>query len=300
MKSQSERENTNIVVDCSTLAYAAYHAYGHLSYNDEPTGVIFGFLTKILILAKEFKTNRFIFCWDSQWTHRENDYKGYKEKRHTRKKELPPEELAAQLSVVDQREVLRKEALPVLGFRNSFLVEGFEADDLLAVFTRKLSPRFPVIMVTTDTDMYQCLDCCSIYNPSKKEIFSEEKFRMKFGIRPDQWAMAKAIGGCDTDEVAGIDGVADPKKSTSKSLKYMRGELGKGLILARIEGSEGQSIIKRNLPIVTTPYKPEKLPRMILRRDKFEVGNFINVFERYGLYSFLKATKLNEWKEWFL
>ena len=298
-KSPAERKNTKIVVDCSTLAYAAYYSYGHLSYNNEPTGVIFGFLSKMLLIAETFQTNSFIFCWDSETELlREQDYKGYKEKR--RNKELTEEEKISFISIHKQRDELRNSVLPRMGFRNSFIADGFEADDLLAVYSIKLAKRFPVVMVTTDYDMFQCLNCCSIYNPSKKTTYTLRQFKEEFRIDPNQWAMAKAIGGCDSDNVKGIQGISDPKKPTSKSLKYLRGELTKGKVLAKIEGSEGQTIIKRNLPIVTTPYKPEKLSRAIFRRDNLTIERFISIFEIYGCYSFLKRDKLNKWRELFL
>lgn len=299
MKSQTERSDTKIVVDCSTLAYAAYYSYGHLAYNREPTGVIFGFLSKVLLIAEKFDTNQFAFCWDSKTPlHRENDYDGYKEKRRSKQKEMSKEEIAAFMSIREQREELRVDVLPRLGFKNSFIADGFEADDLLAVYSRKLSKRFPVIMVTTDADMYQCLDCCDIFNPQTKKTFTKEQLKKDFCISPDLWAMAKAIGGCDGDGVSGIVGVADPKKNTSKGLKYLNGKLTKGVIFDRIESEDGQATIKKNLPIVTTPYREEDLPRMILRRDQFAVGKFISVFEQYGFNSFLK--KIDKWKESFL
>jgi len=63
---------------------------------------------------------------------------------------------------------------------------------------------------------------------------------------------------------------------------------------------EGQEIIKKNLPIVTTPYSPEKLDKMIIRRNKLKKMNFITIFEDYNFMSFLKTEKLSKWKEYFL
>jgi 5'-3' exonuclease len=291
---------TIVVVDCSTLAYAAFYSYGHLTYGDKQTGVIFGFLQKIIQIAERFNTNRFIFCWDSSWTFREKDYDGYKEKRHNKRDEMTPDEIEAQLSVVMQREKLRAEVLPAMGFRNSFIFDGYEADDLLAIYSRKLSRFGPVVMVTTDMDMYQCLDCCDIYNPRDKKVFTHCELLEKFGVDACQWPMAKAIGGCDSDGVVGIFGASDPKKPTSKALKYIKGDLCKGKIYDRIKSKEGQKTIKKNLPIVTTPYRPEEFKRMILRRDQFTSMKLITVFEKYGLNSFLKAEKLNLWKEYFI
>jgi len=289
-----------IVVDCSTVAYAALYSYGHLSYGNEPTGIIFGFLSKLLIIAEKFETNRFVFCWDSKWTHRENDYPGYKEKRHSRQADLSPEDIQMFKSLDDQRNIIRKNILPYMGFRNNFVRPGYEADDLLAIWVRKLSSRFKVIMVTTDQDMYQCLDCCDIFSPQKKRLFTNQDLLREYNISACQWSLAKAIGGCSGDEVVGIYGAADPKSPKSKALKYLRGELTKGKIFDRIECEEGKAIIKKNLPIVTTPYRADEMKRMILRRDKLDKQKFINIFEQYDLRSFLKPEKFAKWKSLFL
>lgn len=305
MKTKSQKGNQGtkrpyILIDCSVLVYAAYNAYGTLSYDGKSTGVIYGFLAKILGIAEIFNTNNFIFCWDSKNLHRTRDYPGYKEKRDRKKNEMSEEELGEYFSMVEQKRFLKVHTLPLMGFRNSFCVDGYEADDLLAIWARKLSKNHRVIMVTSDADMYQCLDCCSIYNPRKKSLYVRELFEKEYGIKPDQWAMAKAIGGCSGDEVIGIKGVSDPKKSTSKALKYLTNNLTKGEIFKRITSDEGQAIIKKNLPIVTTPYREDELPRMILKRNKFSKSGFISAFEKYGFYSFLKSKKFNCWKEYFL
>jgi 5'-3' exonuclease len=93
---------------------------------------------------------------DSKWTYREKDYAGYKEKRH-----LPSnhsdEEKAALESLFEQIQILRTSLLKEMGFENIFLIDGFEADDILAFWVSKMHGKRDIIMVTTDADMYQCL-----------------------------------------------------------------------------------------------------------------------------------------------
>jgi len=245
-----------------------------------------------------FNTNQFVFCWDSIWTHRENDYEGYKEKRHS--KEPSPEDIVMFRSLDDQRKVLRKEVLPYMGFKNSFVRPGYEADDLVAIWSRKLSKWYDVILVTTDQDMFQCLDCCDIYEPRKKKVFTHEDLKKEFGIDSCQWPMAKAIGGCSGDEVIGIKGVSDPKNKSSLSLKYLTGKLTKGVVYERITCDEGKAIIEKNLPIVTTPYREDEMKRMLFRRDKLDKQRFMNIFEQYDFQSFLKPEKWAKWKSLFL
>lgn len=289
-----------ILIDCSSLAYAAFYAYGPLSYQDQPTGVIFGFLEKTLSIANRLKTNNFVFCWDSLWTYRKEAFWDYKRVREEKRAKETEEEILARLSLEEQKNLLMERIIPELGFKNSFSRSGFEADDLLSVLARKLK-RHDVFMVTGDSDLYQCLNHCKIFNPTKNIIYSKKDFEKDYGISPEQWPMAKAIGGCRSDNVPGIFGVSDPKSKSSKALKYLKGELNKkGLIYERITSKKGKEIIERNLPLVTAPFKEEKMKRLIIKRNDFSSKKFISIFEEYGLHSFLKEKKFKLFKEIFL
>jgi len=205
-------------------------------------------------------------------------------------------------SLLIQTMQLGEEILPRMGFRNNFIQLHYEADDLLAYWVNKLKhKKNRVIMVTTDADMFQCLDKCDIWMPSKGgKLFTKKHFEEKFNIKPDQWAMAKAIGGCAGDGVEGIEGVSDPKKASSKALKYLQGKLPKGVILERIESREGKRIIERNFPLVCLPYREDLMKRMIRRRNTFTKRKFIRQFSRQRFMSFLKEKNLRKWQEIFL
>jgi len=293
-----QRNKTVVLVDASTIVYSAFHTYGTLNYHGQKTGIIYGFLKKILMLAKKFNTTDFITCWDAGVSHRNSIYPTYKANRH---KNMTDDQQEERNWMLAQSIAINHRILPYLGFKNNFIQIDYEADDLLAYWTNRLKGcGKDVIMVTTDSDMFQCLDDCTIFNTTTKKLFTRIKFMKKFGIKPNQWAMAKAIGGCSGDNVTGIEGAADPKHPTSKALKYLRGELNKGKILDRIENPHGQDLIDFNLKLVKLPYKEEVMKRMIYRRNKFTRRRFIKMFDRYHFKSFLEKEKFVEWKEAFL
>lgn len=286
-----------ILVDVSTLIYAAFYTYGTLSYHGQPTGIIYGFLKKVLMLAKKLKSTNFIFCYDAGVSHRHWLSGIYKANREATRLALTEEEKEQRGEMLDQSVTLRRRILPYLGFNNNYIQPYYEADDLLAHWIlRYKDSKKKVIMVTTDADMYQCLNHCSIYNPATKKLFTRKHFIKKYGIKPDQWPLAKAIGGCSGDNVIGVDGVSDPKSPTSKALKYIRGELTKGIIYDRIKGSEDQ--IKLNLKLVSLPFD-YKMGRMIIRRSKFSKRRFIKTFDKYHFKSFLDGDKFKEWEKVF-
>ena len=295
--------NKTVVIDASSISYAAFHTTGHLSYNNMQTGIIYGFVRRLLSMAIKFETTDFIFCWDDHITHRHKDYPEYKQKRKKVKEKDMEEDPAYEQAIKSLRAqmiLLKFQCLPTMGFMNNFLLELYEADDLLAHWAKKLAGGREVIMVTSDADMYQCLDYCRIWCPMKKKYFTKKMFVEKYGIQPDQWAMAKAIGGCDGDGVIGIAGVADPKKETSKALKYLQGKLPNGKIKSRIESDKGQAIIKRNLPIVTAPYQEELMGKMIKRRNRFSKKGFIKVFDSLHFKSLLANENFSKWEKTFL
>ncbi len=251
-------------------------------------------------MAEKFETNNFFFCWDAGMSHRHRVYPGYKEKREKNRQEATEEDKESRQSMLIQQCNLERDILPSLGFKNNFIQHNYEADDLMAHWVNRLYDKgYDIIMVTTDYDMLQCLDKCRIWFPNTKKFFTKKMMLKKYGIGPDQWAMAKAIGGCGTDEVIGIEGASDPKNEKSKALKYMRGELCKGKIYDRIKSKQGKAIIERNLPIVTVPFMEDHMKRMIWKRNEFDRKAFIKLFGRYRFISFLKDDYFKRWEKAF-
>lgn len=281
-----------ILVDCNTLLYAAMHSMGDLSHKEMRTGVMFGFFLKLLSIAREFESNYFVFCWDSKHSVRRKEYPNYKRKRRESRAEATPQEEARYLSMIEQSVRLRKEILPELGFKNSFLQAGYESDDLMAYIVQAYIGDW--LMITSDNDMYQCLAYCDIYSPQTKKLMTEDIFKQKYKIETHQWAYAKAIGGCDGDNVIGIEGVSDPKRESSKALKYIRGELTKGKIFERIV-AHMLDIVAPNQKLVSLPFPG--VNHMELQQCTFNKADFRVVFDDLGFQSFLRD--FSKWEIFF-
>lgn len=291
----------HLVIDCSSLVYAAFFAFGPvLTYNNKPTGVIYGFLRKILQLGRKFRTSKFYFCWDHPRNFRKDVYPIYKANRRTG---LTPTE-EQEYSLKDKQEnELKDSTLRRMGFMNHFQQRGYESDDFMAVIAERLKTK-KVLMVTADNDMWQCLEHCDIINPSTFKRMTEEKFISTYKVYPSQWPICKSIGGCTGDNVVGIKGCGDPKDlkkgPRSRTMQYVRGEISTGIIYDRINSNEGKKIIRKNLPIVTLPYMPEKMKEPFVRRDKCTRKKFIRVFDKYHFKSFLEEETFRQWEEVFL
>lgn len=289
-------DKNHIIVDSSSIVYSAFYSYGVLSYQGKPTGIIYGFLSKILSLSKEFDSSKFYFCWDSDKSYRKEIYKEYKSNR---RKNLTEDEKIAYMYKNEQSKELSGSILKTIGFMNNFQQDGFEADDLLAILAKKLcKKKKKVLLITSDSDLFQCLDYCDIINTISKKRITKKKFVDKYKIQPKDWILCKAIGGCVSDNVKGIVGASDPAKSeSSKAIKYVIGELKKGVIFDRIESSEGQKLIETNLDLVTCPFPQKRIAKTILKRNKFKKKKFLKVFEKYNFKRFLEPENFDFWEK---
>ena len=292
-----------ILVDCNNIGFNAHYSSGELSSGDMRTGVIFGFLRTVFSIADRFNTTQFVFCWDSRQSYRKKIYPEYKGKRKERRDKMTPEQREgirrARLQFVE----LRKYVLPTMGFANNPFKTGYEADDLIAAIVRA-DRETEFCILSSDNDLYQLLGYnCFMFNNVTKEKMAAKRFRMEYGISYKKWVLAKAIGGCNGDDVAGIVGAADPKSNPrSKALQYIRGELTKGVVFDRIESKEGAEIIARNKKLVRVPFLLNgkvELKVNVKKRDDFKKEKWLEVFRHYDFRYFMQEEQMERLEELF-
>ena len=283
--STHEHNDITLVLDCPFLCYKAFYTMGELAHEGAKTGVIFGFLSQVLNLAQSFNTSRLVFCWDSRHSFRREQLPSYKENR---RKDKPPELIEAYKSF----KALRRKILPAMGFKDSHVQRGLEADDIIAEVVKGQRGNF--VIVSADEDLFQLLaNNVRMYNPSKKKMMTYSRFREEFFIRPTDWARAKCLMGCKTDNVPGIQWIGQVFAT-----KYIRGILTwKGQAYKRIKAGEAEAL-ERNWPLIALPH-PKTRP--IKRLDNvLDLAGFTAVCWEYGLKSFMQKDRLAEWKEMFL
>jgi len=273
-----------IIVDANSVCHRMKHTMGDLSFEERKVGILFGFLRQILSIAKRFDTNQFIFCWDSRSRKRTQICPAYKANRH---KELTKEEEELNTISYAQFDTLRTEILPKLGFKNNFIAEGYEADDIIAKVVKDNGYNF--VIVSTDNDLFQ------LFNPRismmidiKKPLYTEKTFRQEYDLLPDQWVMIKAIGGCSSDNVIGVKGVGIKTAS-----KFLHGLLPRDTkTYQAIKDAHDQ--ISLNKRLVTLPF--EGTPSFTLLENQLSLDGFIDIASRYGFVSFLQKDNFKVWK----
>jgi DNA polymerase-1 len=247
-----------LVLDCHYLCHRAYHAQGQLSWKGDATGVIFGFLKGIAGFKDEFSTDRIAFCFEGGDLVRRKIYAEYKSGRAKHLK--TPEEKRAYDQLAVQIKALRKHYLPQIGFKNIFDFHGFESDDVMAAIARDCQEKGQeCILVTADSDMYQCLGPgVTIWHPQKQVRYDREWFISQYGIKPSKWAVVKAIAGCHSDNVKGIYGVGE-----KTALRFLTKDLPRtSEAFRKITCKAGKFIVRSNKRLVKLPMDGCPVPRI--------------------------------------
>lgn len=282
-----------LIIDGSYLGHIARFAFGSLDYETKHTGVIFGFLKQVLTLAREFRTNQFVFTWDSRQSHRRILY--YPEYKQNRRKNLTDEELEKLHLAYEQFTLLRNYVIPSIGFENNFFQIGKESDDLIASIVYNIEGIDPseIIVVSSDTDLYQLLDKCCLYSMKNRFVYKKDDFVKDYGINPLDWVQVKAIAGCSSDNVKGIKGIGE-----ITAVKFLRSELNhKSKAWKDIVDPDNQGIIKNNFPIIRLPMEGTKPIKLYDFKDKLDLDGFMSVCNQYGFASFLR--NISGWMENF-
>jgi 5'-3' exonuclease len=157
-----------------------------------------------------------VWCFDHKPYLRSRDFKLYKQ----RSRKVTDEEERSEDELRMHIDKLRTTYLPLLGFSNLFSKLGYEADDVMAAVFLPESER--MVLVTEDRDVYQLLNSRrAVYHPVSRQFVTANSFREKYGIEPRLWTEVKAVAGCITDNITGMEGVGE-----TGALQYFTGRLG--------------------------------------------------------------------------
>ncbi len=268
-----------LILDCNYLCHRAKHTTGGLSYENKPTGVIYGFLKTIISFQEMFDTPYIVFCWDSRTSKREDIYPAYKQQRKSRYSDLTDKEIQFEKEFRYQMKKLRRKYLFRIGFKNVFVQPGYESDDIIGSICINLPMVDEAVIISSDKDMYQLIRHNVVcYNPQKNKILTLQGFKKQYGIIPEQWIAVKCIAGCNTDEVVGIRGVGE-----KTVIKYLQGELKETTKAFQKIEKEKVKYTKKNYPLVALPFKGTMNP--ILEKDKILKDGWRAVTKELGMKS---------------
>ena len=277
-----------LMIDCNYLCHTVYHTMPPLSFDQKYTQIIYGFIKRVMALAKKFPSDNIVFTWDSKRSIRKEVYPQYKQPRKKSAADASEEERHRKRIAYLQFDDIRDSALPGLGFTNVYMVDGIEADDVMASIVNT-NIDYSFVVVTTDKDMYQIIsERVELYNPSTKSMRTVQSFEKEYGCHPSLWGEAKAIAGCSTDNVGGVHNIGEPT-----AIKFLYGELNpksekfKSIQLAKDTIDENKELVI--LPIFGTP------DIKLNETNNLSRQKFVSFCEKYGFKSLLNSRILGEW-----
>ncbi len=279
-----------LLIDCLSSAHRLFHGMAPLNGPDKSrTEVIYGFLRDIKKWERQFAPCRFFFFFDSGMYKRKDlypEYKGNREASRAERKGTPKDDAFLQSQVFK----LCFYVLPALGYNNVYHVEGYEADDLIAIFCRNNVPQYPsrtAVIVSSDHDFHQCLfghvmtdlggtrvlkqSYVEQYDPRSDSITTA----VDVALTRQELILAKAIEGCRSDNIPGVEGYGPVKsKKFALGCKDFK-KLG--------ELEPHRALIERNIKLVALPIDWNVI--MEVENDSLRDSKLAKVMSTYGIRS---------------
>ena len=213
-----------LIIDMLNMYYRAYIVDPSLSANGQPIGGIKGSLGILQKLIRETKPDQVVICWDGAGgaRRRKTINKNYKEGRS-------PIRLNRSVRNLSENEEIENKVWQQTRLAEYFnempiiqlMVENVEADDLIGFICKftDISEQQKVI-VSSDKDFFQLLDDSTVlHRPIQKETLNRNRIIEKFGIHPNNFALARAMVGDRSDNIEGVKSVVPP--TVAKRLPFL-------------------------------------------------------------------------------
>jgi DNA polymerase I len=191
------------LIDGSGYIFRAYHALPPLTRKSDglPVGAVQGFCNMLWKLLEEKsgakKATHLAVIFDhSGKTFRNDFYPEYKAHRPE-----APADLRPQFGLIRQATRAFNVACVEM--------ENFEADDLIATYTRQaVEAGATVRIVTSDKDLMQLVKPgVMLLDTMKDKEISDAEVLEKFGVTPDKVIEVQALAGDSVDNVPGVPGI---------------------------------------------------------------------------------------------
>jgi len=217
-------QNRLLIIDALNLFIRNYVVNPTLDNNGVPVGGTIGFLKSLQKITRQTRPHEVIICWDgiggSQRKKSQN--KNYKEGRkplrfNRRMVELDPKSQAQNKIHQQVRLYEYLNELPVM----QLTYDGVEADDIIAIVAKhSYYKEWQKIIISSDKDFFQLCDKdTAVYRPIQKELETEGTIVYRFGIHPNNFALARAIAGDPSDNLKGVNRVG--LKTVAKNFSFL-------------------------------------------------------------------------------
>ena len=263
------------VIDSNAFLFKSYYALPKFTTSKgEEVGAIFGFI-RLLFKIKRI-SNYIVACYDSSRNKRKEIYLEYKSNR----KKIED-------ALLDQ---IKKstEVLSLLGVK-WIVVDGYEADDVIATIARKFSDTFEIIIVGADKDLMQIVDGnIKIWDGKSDDFFGPDYVKERFGVLPQNICDYLSLVGDSSDNIPGVEGIG-PKTASKLLQRY-------GSIKNILNSNEDDKYINK---IKSSRNQIELSLKLLKLFDNLEIDIreedfFIEEFKKEGIYELARRFEFKE------
>ena len=261
--------NSWLLVDANSLANRAYYAVGQ-----EPALAAHVMFRELFSIMDVLGVRDVAWCFDGGASKRIEILPTYKESRKERHAAKPKAEQESR-SLLNATLNSIRENLESAGYRNVFHAPGYEADDLIAMAALAVKEDEEAVIVSSDHDLFQLINARVImWHLGRKRAINLRSFVEEFDIRPSKWAFVKAMAGCSTDDIPGIEGVGE-----ILAARYVSGALGENTKAYKAIRAN-TDLCQRNLKLVHLPFPGT--PECALHKDEVTRGKWQRFCKEMG------------------
>jgi DNA polymerase-1 len=294
-----------LIVDGANLFIRSWAAYPQMSSHGYQMGGCIGFLKTLKRITTELQPSMICVAWEGGGSlRRRSIYPDYKLGRRPEKlnrfygNDIPESEENRKHQLISLLSMLKN--VPVC----QVYASDCEGDDIVAFLCSGPFKDKQKIIVSSDKDMYQLLNAkTSIYSLHKKIVLTVDDIFEEFRIKPNNFAVAKALCGDPGDNIPGVKGLGF--KTVSKKLPILGTDddvLIENVISfcqSRIEESsvyrkvvENQDLINRNWRLVYLD--GSMLSATQISKVQHTLDTFIPQVNKIGLIKALVKEGIND------
>lgn len=265
-----------LLIDVQNSCHRLFHALPPMTGPMGRSEVLFGFLRDIRNLQAEFDTKDIAFFFDYDKPIRCDilpEYKANRAESKLKRADTGKDDAFLQYQI----NLLRDLVLPRLGFNNVFFESGYEADDLIVSFhLYVVQGHGRSLIVSSDKDFWQSLqEDLRQYDPRTTKTHGSNTTMDELKLTRSQYVKMKAIAGCSSDNIPGIEGVGD-----KTAIKYLLGELPKDSTKYKLI-TKSTALIDRNIKLVQLPYPGTPIPQV--EKDTVTDTKWKTVLKQLGI-----------------
>lgn len=212
-----------LLIDGMNTFMRVWSMYPTTNDNGEHIGGYTGFLKSIGHAIRLRKPTRCIVVFDGKGgsARRRKIFPDYKMKKNVRFR--VNRALSLDLDQTEESSSMKYQIVKLIQYLNmlpvtTICIDNVEADDVIALLARSKYSGLgkSSTIMSTDKDFLQLVDeDISVYSPTKRMMYTQEKVTMEYGIHPSNFLLYRTIDGDRGDNITGMKGVGEKKLKTA-------------------------------------------------------------------------------------